>query len=452
LHLSQFNAIITKHREYPLFASPRLNEGTKDQNEMTLLDWLEERLGFTEEQSKKLAQRQPSILNASIRDQLESNIAWLEKRLHLKDDQASLRKVVLRLTPMAGGLVQLLGFDMEETLEPNLVWLQEKLNLRDDGIVQLVKKESSFLGLSLESHKERVSWLQKRLALDDGSLSKLVQTLPSVLCMSVENNLEPKLSWLQERLALDDGSLSKLVKTFPTVLGMSVEDNLEPKLSWLQERLDMDAKSLSKLVKTVPSVLGLSVENNLSPKLFWLKDRLDMDDKRLSKLVKRLPQVFSCSIKENLEPTLAWLQARLKLDDKGLSSVIQRMPTLLGCNIDTNLEPSVNFYEDCVGSTAAIRFIVNNPAVLGYSLEKRLKPRLAAAQEAGIPINTGTLSRIAMITAENWSISMDFQEDKLLKAKLREDCIANLENKPLKAQLRETYKEVLKAQRRENWL
>jgi hypothetical protein len=74
------------------------------------------------------------------------------------------------------GLVQLLVFNMEETLEPTLCWLQEKLNLGDNGIVQLVQKESSFLGFSLESrHKERISWLQKRLALDDESLSKLVK-------------------------------------------------------------------------------------------------------------------------------------------------------------------------------------------------------------------------------------------------------------------------------------
>jgi hypothetical protein len=77
---------------------------------------------------------------------------------------------------MVGGLVQLLGTtNMEETLEPTLCWLQEKLDLVGNGIVQLVQKESSFLGFSLESHKERFSWLQKRLALDDESLSKLVK-------------------------------------------------------------------------------------------------------------------------------------------------------------------------------------------------------------------------------------------------------------------------------------
>jgi hypothetical protein len=126
-----------QQREYALFASPRLKEETMDQHETTTLDWLEERLGFTEEQSLELARRFPtihtlsieaqlaptldflqqriglnddqlrklvlrqlSILNASVRDHLAPNIEWLEKRLHLVDDQGSLQKVVLTITPV----------------------------------------------------------------------------------------------------------------------------------------------------------------------------------------------------------------------------------------------------------------------------------------------------------------------------------------------------------------
>jgi hypothetical protein len=123
--------------------------------------------------------QQPSIFNVSVQDHLEPNIAWLETRLQLVDDQDSLQKV-LRLTPVYC-LLQLLGTTkMEETLEPTLVWLQEKLNLGVDGIVQLVLKESSFLGFSLEIHKERVAWLQKRLALEDTSLRKASKSMTRI--------------------------------------------------------------------------------------------------------------------------------------------------------------------------------------------------------------------------------------------------------------------------------
>jgi ferric-dicitrate binding protein FerR (iron transport regulator) len=113
---------------------------------------------------------------------------------------------------MVGGLAQLLGSNMEHILEPTLVWVQEKLLLDDAAFTKLVRTYPSFLGLSLESHKERLAWLQTRLLLDDKNLSKLVQSCHSALGSRIANNLEPKLAWLKERLYLDDKSLSKLIQ------------------------------------------------------------------------------------------------------------------------------------------------------------------------------------------------------------------------------------------------
>jgi hypothetical protein len=162
----------------------------------------------------------------------------------------------------------------------------------------------------------------------------------------------------------------------------------------------------------------LSIDDNLEPKLAWLKKRLDLDDKGVGKLVKTMPQLLGLNADGNIEPKLSWLQQRLWLDDKSLSVVAQRMPQLLCCNIEKNLEPTIKFYDDCVGSDAARTLIANNPSLLGYSLEKRLKPRHAECQEAGIHIDKGTVQRIAMYTKDRWSISMAFQNTKPLKEQL----------------------------------
>jgi hypothetical protein len=182
----------------------------------------------------------------------------------------------------------------------------------------------------------------------------------------------------------------------------------------------LDDKSLSKLVQTLPSVLGLSIEENLEPKLVWLQERLSLDDKSLSKLVQRLPAVLGLSIEDNLEPKLSWLQERLELDCKSLCSVIQLLPSLLGMGIETNIDPTIEFYEDCVGSNAAIQMIAKNPRILGSSLEKRLKPRLAQVQEAVIPLDTATITRMAQYTEKQWSIGLAYQKTKLLKQQLQD--------------------------------
>jgi hypothetical protein len=82
------------------------------------------------------------------------------------------------------------------------------------------------------------------------------------------------------------------------------------------------------------------------------------------------------------------------------------------------LEPTIKFYEECVGSNAAIQLIAKDPRILGSSLEHRLKPRLVECQEAGIPVDTGTIRRIAKLTELGWSNSMISQKNKLLKKQL----------------------------------
>jgi hypothetical protein len=140
-----------------------------------------------------------------------------------------------------------------------------------------------------------------------------------------------------------------------------------------------------------------------------------LDEKSLRKLVQSNPSNLGLSIEDNLEPKLVWLQERLQLDSKSLSKLVQAMPPVIGYNTEDNLKPTIKFYEDCVGSNAAIQMTAKNPRVLGSSLENRLKPRLAQVLEAGISLDTGIVSRMAQYTEEQWSISLASQKTKLLK-------------------------------------
>jgi hypothetical protein len=89
------------------------------------------------------------------------------------------------------------------------------------------------------------------------------------------------------------------------------------------------------------------------------------------------------------------------------------------CNTTRNFYFFSSFLE--AASFAAASPLGGSPDHVLESFSDSPKPRLAEAQEAGIPIYTGTLTRIAMKTAEQWSTSMTFQEKKLLKAQLREN-------------------------------
>ena len=89
------------------------------------------------------------------------------------------------------------------------------------------------------------------------------------------------------------------------------------------------------------------------------------------------------------------------------------MPPLLGSNIDTNIDPTINFYIDALGDESeALDLIIQRPASLTYSLEKRLKPRLQEAQDAGMIIDSKFLSSMMTYTEDGWN-------KKLLKEKVK---------------------------------
>ena len=82
------------------------------------------------------------------------------------------------------------------------------------------------------------------------------------------------------------------------------------------------------------------------------------------------------------------------------------------------MEPKIEFLEGVIGVDEVKGLLLTNPSVVGRSLEKRLKPRLADLRGAGIPVDRKSLSRLANYTEEQWSTSMEYQEKRLLRGKL----------------------------------
>ena len=190
----------------------------------------------------------------------------------------------------------------------------------------------------------------------------------------------------------------------PIIFGMSIKDNIDPKLDWLQQRLVLDDEELSKMITKFSAIVKYSLNDNIIPTLDWLQTRLELDDIALGKIIQKLPSILACSIPDNIEPKLNWIQQRLSLTDEGLSKLIQQRPPILGCNIGTNLEPTLNFYITALGDESnALAFVIHNPTSLSYSLEKRLKPRLEEATDAGMIIDFKCLNAMMTMTNDQWN-------------------------------------------------
>ena len=299
-------------------------------------------------------------------------------------------------------------------LEERVEWLTQRLNLKANEMKRIAQQQPTILQHRPEkSLAPKLEYLQARLLLDEASLRKLLLAFPKVLSVSTKDNIQPKLEWLQQRLDLDEAAVGKMIRRWPHLCAYSVEENLAPKLEWLQRRLPLDDAEMSKMIRMQPSLLGCSVEDSLEPKLEWLQRRLALGDAAAAKLLRRCPSIFSKSV-ANMELKLEWLQQHLSLDDVALSNMIQQFPVLFSCNAETNLRPTLDFYIDALGDTrGALALVVGHPNVLSLSLERRLKPRLQEARGAGIVIDAGCVTRIALFTNEKWSKSLAFQIEQL---------------------------------------
>jgi hypothetical protein len=110
----------------------------------------------------------------------------------------------------------------------------------------------------------------------------------------------------------------------------------------------------------------------------------------LSQIASKYPPSFWLA-EENTGPKLEYLQQTLELGIGELSylrEIIVTYPQLLGLSLEDNLRPTVEFFLSEDGADLAVSqlryFVSYQPAILAYSLEKRIKPRIQRMRDAGI--------------------------------------------------------------------
>lgn len=69
-----------------------------------------------------------------------------------------------------------------------------------------------------------------------------------------------------------------------------------------------------------------------------------------------------------------------------MSKIICTFPSVLNLSVDNNLQVTLEFFtKELRGSSEAVRdAIVKTPTLLGYSLTKRIKPRVLVIRSVGI--------------------------------------------------------------------
>ena len=74
--------------------------------------------------------------------------------------------------------------------------------------------------------------------------------------------------------------------------------------------------------------------------------------------------------------------------------------------------PEHAIFEEHIGPEQLKSFVLYDPSVIGRSLDKRFRPRLAQARDHGLEIDAGCMGRMALNTDARWTKSLAFQQKK----------------------------------------
>ncbi|KAL7549913.1 hypothetical protein ACHAWF_016548 [Thalassiosira exigua] len=267
--------------------------------------------------------------------------------------------------------------------------------------------------------QERMAFfLSKTVGLSRDELQKLITSRPQLLTYKL-SNLENTVLYFREELGLSSNELASVLKSYPSVLMYSVDKRLRPTVDFLQNECGGGKDnwaSWKRVVCSYPAVFSHSLEKTLLPNVEFLcrgdeGHSLGLSRSELSQVIGAFPPTLWLS-KENLKSKLDFLTKSLGLTPRELQTIIVSYPSILGLSLQRNLIPKMYFFLDAtewdsiskvdrVSSGTSSKqsdgtincgltrdqlkgFVMYQPALLGYSLENRIKPRIRQMQERNI--------------------------------------------------------------------
>ncbi|KAE8703167.1 ankyrin-3-like [Hibiscus syriacus] len=281
-------------------------------------------------------------------------------------------------------------------LRPQVIYLME-LGMDLEKIKLITRRFPAFAYYSLEGKIKPVVEFLLELGVPKSDIPIILGKRPQLCGISLSENLIPTMTFL-ENLGVDKKQWAKVIYRFPALLTYS-RQKFNTTVDFLYE-MGLSPEDVGKILTRSPTIISYSVEDKLRPTAKYFRS-LGAD---VALLLLRCPQTFGLSIEANLKPVTEFFI------DKGytvkeIGTMISRYGALYTFSLADNLIPKWDFFLTMDYSKSEL---VKFPQYFGYSLEERIKPRIAAVKESGVKL---LLNQVLSLS------SHDFE--KALKKKMK---------------------------------
>jgi hypothetical protein len=360
----------------------------------TKVNVLRSTMGLTDEELRHVITSQPTILQLSARKNLSPKVLFLIRQLDLGRDD--LKRLIL-------GWPGILAYSMPN-LKKKIHFVKSHMGYTMDECRTLLCREPKLLTAGVDTGLlPRLKFLVLEMEFGMDDVKVLCQKYPTILLKSLDDNLRPKLIFFFIlTLSMTLKEVKKMVLNYPQLLDYNLEDHVRPITEYLLS-LEFSSHEIARMLLKFPRLVTHSLVK-IKHVVGYLRFQLGLEATHVRRILYQAPQVVGLTT-ENLQAKVDFLEsvssswsksssssASGSDDDEDISSsatsslrqVIVGMPTLLLLSVDTNLSPKVLYLRERLGVEEVFHSLHRLPTLLGYSLEKRIRPRLEAILEAGV--------------------------------------------------------------------
>jgi mTERF domain-containing protein len=241
--------------------------------------------------------------------------------------------------------------------------------------------------------------------MDRITQQKVLMTMPRLINYS-NAKLEHSISFFQTDLCITNSEVIQMIRQHPNILTHSINGKLKPLTQYFVDFGIAPSRWKKMLVRypkitTVP-IGKLGTRAKFLESALGLKGQLD-----ISYVITGFPPTLWLG-EENIMNKVYVLCRELELEEDDLRNIMVTYPNILGYSIENNILPKFQFLlgdfkpnsgtdvamdqammgETCIGAGMTRQelkeFVLYQPSLLGYSLENRIRPRIAQMQQLSI--------------------------------------------------------------------
>lgn len=353
------------------------------------IEVLQTTMNLTSDDIRTILERQPTVLHLSADKNIAPTLLFLLRALSLGRDE--LRHLVVTCPAI-------LCYSISN-LKAKIQFFTELMQYNTDECRELLLRKPELFRSSVQTGLvPHYQFLTDDMEIPSDQLQRIVQKNPAILLYSLEQNLVPKLVYYMiMRLQMTTAQIAKLLVAFPQILDCHLDRTILPVTVYFFQELDVSEIEFRNILLKFPRLVTHSLRK-IKRTIGYFRFELNMLPAQVKKVLYRAPAILGLSLERNIQPKVQYLQTSLALSDEELHTVLAAMPSLLLLNSESNLRPKLEFLNATVlanttyHDVSAVReMVMRLPTLLGYSLEKRIAPRMNAIVEAGCEPNCITI-------------------------------------------------------------